>query len=137
MPLCIFHTNISSDRINDEIHSKLSKIISELTGSNEASITVELRTGKNMCRAAQPEADWGFFELHAIGLSGDPDLNRERAGKLLTFCETEIGLPQTSCFFMMHNNDPKHIGLGDNKLCADKPHFKNYTHIELFDNLRS
>ncbi|XP_003728162.1 uncharacterized protein LOC577038 isoform X2 [Strongylocentrotus purpuratus] len=95
MPLCIFHTNMSADRVSDEVHSKLSKIISEMTGSNETSITVELRTGKKMCRAANPDVDWGFFELHAIGVSEDPDLNRERAGKILTFAETEIGLPQT------------------------------------------
>ncbi|XP_072177054.1 MIF-like protein mif-2 [Diadema setosum] len=136
MPLCIFHTNMGADRVTDEFHAKLSKLISELTKSPEMSITVELRTSKRMCRAAKPEADWGFFELHAVGAFDNPDVNRDGATKMLSFCEKEIGLPQTSCFFMMHHNNPYHIGLGNKRLVSDIPHYKATKPLKLYENLR-
>ena len=59
------------------------------------SVTVELRTGKTMCRAAQPEADWGFFEVHLVGASENYNVNRDRGAKVMSFVEAELGLPQT------------------------------------------
>ncbi|XP_071820738.1 uncharacterized protein [Apostichopus japonicus] len=100
------------------------------------SVTVEMRSGKLMCRAGDPSKSWGFFELHGTNNFLDPKDTLAVGNKMFEFGVNELDIPRNCLFVLMHEHDAKHVGIRGNQFLVDLPHYSNYVKPDYYKDLR-
>ncbi|XP_071820737.1 macrophage migration inhibitory factor homolog isoform X1 [Apostichopus japonicus] len=136
MPLCVVHTNKASETISDSTIKKLCQLVVDALGSKVSSVTVEMRSGKLMCRAGDPSKSWGFFELHGTNNFLDPKDTLAVGNKMFEFGVNELDIPRNCLFVLMHEHDAKHVGIRGNQFLVDLPHYSNYVKPDYYKDLR-
>lgn len=137
MPLCVYHTNVSSEEIPDEIVLRLCKLVAETLDEDVKAVTVEMRSGKKMCRDADLKQKWGFFELHGTGAFLDTEKNLVIGNKMFEFGVEVLDVPRNCLFVMMHEHEATCIGIPGDKLLVDIPKYANYSQPDYFKGLRN
>lgn len=136
MPLCVFHTNKAHETIPDSKIKELSQVVADALGSQIDNVTVEMRSGKLMCRAGDIEKSWGFFELHSTNKFLNPKDSLAIGNKMFEFAINELDIPRNCLFVLMHENDAKHVGIHSNQLLRDLPRYANYVKPDYYKGLR-